>query len=80
MEKAAYKYLNVALNKKDALGLYYQLRTYIRENDPSSFGRLMELNDGKLKDYTLMKFVLNCMLEQHPKVLKQAIEPYTVEV
>lgn len=80
MEKAAYKYLNVALNKKDALVLYYQLTTYIRENDPSSFGRLMELNDGKLKDYTLMKFVLNCMLEQHPKVLKQAIEPYTVEV
>jgi hypothetical protein len=80
MEKAAYKYLHVALNKRDALGLYYQLTTYIRENDPSSFGRLMELNDGTLQDHTLMTFVLDCMLEQHPKVLQQAIEPYTLEV
>ena len=77
MEKAAYKYLNVALNKKDALVLYYQLTTYIRENDPACFSRLMEQNDGKLEDNTLMQLVLDCMQKQHPQVLKQAIEPYT---
>lgn len=53
MEAAVYSNLNIKISKKEALAFYYQLRTYIREEDIKSFASLMEVNASTLKDEVL---------------------------
>jgi hypothetical protein len=58
METAAYDYLRVSLQKKEALLLYYRLTAFLREHDPNAFRRFMDFRDGSLRDEALMGFVL----------------------
>jgi hypothetical protein len=73
MEIAAGKYLKVTLDKKEALCLYYRLTSYFREQDPIGFGRLMDSNDGTLKDHELMRRILEIMTRQHPEPLDKIL-------
>lgn len=73
METATYEYLNLTLEKKEALALYYRLTGFIREQDTTGFSKFMAFRDGTLKDDALMGFVLQLMLTRHRDMLAQLV-------
>jgi hypothetical protein len=74
METAAYKYLRVELQKKEALALYYRLTAFLQEHDAAGFARFMAFKGGgALKDHALMGFVLRLMAERHQAALAQFV-------
>lgn len=74
METAAYQYLNLTLTKQQALMLYYQLTSYLRETDKTSFGKLMAFNDGTLSDRALLYFVFELMASEHPQAFAHFVD------
>ena len=80
MQQAVYNQLNLKLEGKQVLSLYYRLTTYMREKDSSCFSEFMEFRNGLQTDHDLMALVLANMQRHHPIALQQVLQTIQKEM